>query len=428
MTQVLKQQKPLHVNPFKLSQPMGALLAFLGVKGCMPLMHGAQGCTNFTKVFFTRHFLDPIAMQTTAVNDMTAVIDDGGSGIAEAVETISQGLSPELVGLFSTGLTDTKGDDLKPASDAIAAPSVYVHTPDYEGGLESGFALTTQALMKQMIEPLEHVNHTKALLLPHVSLQPIEVEKIKELLEEFGYEAYALPDLSTSLDGHLGERQASLSGGGITLDQLKKLGDCGLVVSIGHSQKESANVFCKIQKGATHLHIDSIGGLTDCDQFIQQLMELSGIEPSARIKRWRSRLCDMMLDVHFITGKNRFVLMGEPDMLLGLSHSLAEVGGKIPLAVSSVSSPVLKDVKADRVLVGDMEDVEKAADEYDVVIGNYHAERMVKRLEKALVVRGYPNWERIGNQLTTDVLYEGSTYFLRELANVIIEERHFGTH
>ncbi|MGB5447064.1 MAG: nitrogenase iron-molybdenum cofactor biosynthesis protein NifN [Psychromonas sp.] len=428
MTQVINQKKPLHVNPFKLSQPMGALIAFLGVKGCMPLMHGAQGCTNFTKVFFTRHFCEPIALQTTAVNDMTAVVDGGGAGIAEAVETIGKSLTPELVGLFSTGLTETKGDDLKAASDAISFPSVYVNTPDYQGGFESGFALTTQALIKQMIEPVEQINSKKALLLPHVSLQPIEVEKIKDMLEEFGYETYALPDISTSLDGHLGEKQGSLSGGGITINDLKKLGDCGLIVSIGRSQKASAKVFQNIQKEVKHLHMDSIGGVTDCDLFVEKLMEVSGEEPSARIKRWRARLCDLMLDVHFITGKNRFVLMGEPDMLLGLSHILAEVGGKIPLAVSSVNSPVLKDIKADRVLIGDMEDVENAADEYDIVIGNFHAERMIKRLGKGYVVRGFPNWEQIGNQLTTDVLYEGSAYFLKELTNIIIEETHCGTH
>ena len=27
--------KPLHINPLKLSQPMGATLAFLGIKNCI---------------------------------------------------------------------------------------------------------------------------------------------------------------------------------------------------------------------------------------------------------------------------------------------------------------------------------------------------------------------------------------------------------
>ena len=38
-----KPVKPLQINPIRLTQPMGATLAFLGVDRCMPLMHGAGG-------------------------------------------------------------------------------------------------------------------------------------------------------------------------------------------------------------------------------------------------------------------------------------------------------------------------------------------------------------------------------------------------
>ena len=88
--------KPLQINPIKLSQPMGALLCFLGIKNCMPLMHGAQGCASFSKVFFTRHFSDPIAVQTTAVNDITAVIDGGDYSISEAVKNITKKVLPRV--------------------------------------------------------------------------------------------------------------------------------------------------------------------------------------------------------------------------------------------------------------------------------------------------------------------------------------------
>ena len=81
---IRKRQKPLQVNPFKLSQPMGATLAFLGIDRCMPLMHGGQGCTSFTKVFFTRHFCEPIAIQTSAVTDAIAVLDGGDFSIVES--------------------------------------------------------------------------------------------------------------------------------------------------------------------------------------------------------------------------------------------------------------------------------------------------------------------------------------------------------
>ena len=97
-----KSVKPLQVNPHKLSQPMGATLAFLGVDRCMPLMHGGQGCTSFTKVFYTRHFCEPIALQTTAVTDVTAVLDGGDYSIVESIKNIRKKVTPELIGLYAT--------------------------------------------------------------------------------------------------------------------------------------------------------------------------------------------------------------------------------------------------------------------------------------------------------------------------------------
>jgi nitrogenase molybdenum-iron protein NifN len=71
MTEILRRAKPLAVNPLKASQPIGAALAFLGLRGTIPMLHGSQGCTAFGKVFLVRHFprTDPAA-------------DDGdGSGV-----------------------------------------------------------------------------------------------------------------------------------------------------------------------------------------------------------------------------------------------------------------------------------------------------------------------------------------------------------
>ena len=74
MTNIIKRSKPLSVSPLKASQTLGAVLAFLGVDRAIPLMHGAQGCTAFSKIFFTRHFRDPIPVQTTAMDQISAVM------------------------------------------------------------------------------------------------------------------------------------------------------------------------------------------------------------------------------------------------------------------------------------------------------------------------------------------------------------------
>ncbi len=417
-----KPVKPLQVNPIRLTQPMGAALAFLGVDRCMPLMHGGMGCTSFTKVFLTRHFCEPIAIQTTAVIDVTAILDGGDTGIVEGVRNITRKVTPSLIGLHTTGLTETKGDDIRGVAKQVDYPLVYVNTTDYEGGLESGWGKTTKALIEQLVEPRSEIRRDKAVLLPHVSLQPIEVERLKEFVARFGFEVFALPDLSTSLDGHLGEKQSALSSGGITVEQIKDLADAALVISVGASMKLSAEALKTKNPSLRHIHCDHLQGQEATDTLVASLLAETGQdEPHDSIVRWRKRLQDAMLDSHFALGKTRLLVVGEPDFLAGACAALAEAGGRTTLAIATVDSPQLDDLPADRVMVGDLEDAENLCDSYDLIVGNFHCESLAHRCGKGLVLRGFPNWEVIGNQLKNDQLYEGGAYFLCEVANAAEE-------
>ena len=412
--------KPLHINPLKLSQPMGATLAFLGIKNCMPLMHGAQGCASFTKVLFTRHFNDPIAIQTTAVNDITAVIDGGDKGISEAVENITKKVTPDLVGLFTTGMTETKGDDIKGATLLLKEKQkmVYVHTPDFEGGLESGWSLSVQAIISQLIAPTTECKHDKVLLIPNVNLSPIEVEKLKEALELFDFDVLALPDLSDSLDGHLGVKQGALSSGGISVADIEKLGNAGLVISIGHSVKKCGELFKEKFAQSTHLHFDSLMGLEACDAFYAKIIEYTGSKSVPNtVKRWRARLQDVLLDTHFVIGKSNVVIADEPDSVYAMSKALQEVGANIKAFIAQ-RSPIQEHFTCD-IAVGDFEDVEYALDGAQMLIANFHGERIAHKHHKALIIRGFPNYEQVGIGLRHNILYEGSCHFLCEVNNLL---------
>lgn len=139
--------KPLTVNPLKVSQPMGASLAMLGISRAMPLEHGAQGCTAFSKVFFTRHFREPIPLQTTAMNHVVTVMG-ADEHIVQALRTIAEAERPDLIGLVTTGLSEIQGADIRRAIAAFREVHpdhrrvmvVPVNTPDTLGSLESGFA------------------------------------------------------------------------------------------------------------------------------------------------------------------------------------------------------------------------------------------------------------------------------------------------
>jgi len=411
----IMQTKPLHVNPLKLSQPMGATLAFLGVDGCMPLMHGAQGCASFTKVFFTRHFQDPIAIQTTAVTDITAVLDGGAKGITEAVENITKKVNPALIGLFTTGLTETKGDDIKGAASGLSLPVVYVNTPDYEGALESGWALSVSAMISQLTKPAQHTQKGKVALLPHVGMSALELERLKECIASFGLSVVALPDISLSLDGHLGEKQTALSSGGTTVEEIKELATCEALITVGASMEGCAKALRAKNPAITPLHVNHLGGLVATDSFIATLMALSGKTPTSAIKRWRARLQDALLDTHELLGGKNVALIGEPDEIAGYGALLQEAGAKLACVIGASASANLENFGG---VVGDFEDLEHRMEGVDVVVGNFHAKAIAKRFGVPLVVRGFPSWGTVGAPLCNSVLYEGGAQSLFCVANL----------
>ena len=163
-------------------------------------------------------------------------------------------------------------------------------------------------------------------------------------------------------------------------------------------------------------------GLKATDSLVGHLMGLTGKQPSERLKRWRLRHQDAMIDSHFSVGRKRFILAGEPDRIVDMAAAIAEAGGTIVALVASTPSKSLENSVAEICLVGDLSDVEDMIEQCDVLITNYHGERIVRRHGKVIVLRGFPILEQIGVQHTVDVLYEGGTHLLVEVANAIITD------
>ncbi len=124
-TTVRRRSKALSVSPLKASATIGASLAFMGIDRAMPLMHGAQGCTAFGKVFFVRHFREPIPLQTTAMDQISSVMG-ADENIVEALKAICGKHKPSLIGLPTTGLAETQGSDIRGSGEGLprrATPS-----------------------------------------------------------------------------------------------------------------------------------------------------------------------------------------------------------------------------------------------------------------------------------------------------------------
>jgi nitrogenase molybdenum-iron protein NifN len=430
MATVTTSHKACTVNPLKMSQPIGAALAFMGLNHCMPTLHGSQGCTSFGLVLFVRHFREMIPMQTTAMNEVTTILG-GMDNIEQAIMNIWERAKPDIIGLASTGLTETKGDDVDAYLKLIRAkhpeiadmPVVYVSTPDYQGAFQDGWAKAVVCIVKAMAEPCQIKQIDRVNILPGSHLTPGDIEEIREIVQAFGLNPVFIPDISDSLDGHIPDDFTPTTLGGTTLDELRTMGAARATIAIGE-QMCAAAIELETKTGVPYTVFDRLTGLEANDRFLQYLSELSGKPVPIKYRRQRSQLQDAMLDAHFFTGGTKVAIGAEPDLLWSLGSLLAEMGCEIAAAVTTTHSPILEKFPAKVVLIGDLEDLETRAKECDLLITHSHGRQMAARLNIPFLRYGVPTFDRLGAAHKVTVGYRGTMDFVFELGNTFLADEH----
>lgn len=425
-------KKAVSVNPLKVSRPLGGTLALQGFYRAMPLIHGSQGCAAFIKALMTRHYREPIAVQTSALQEMN-VIFGADKCMVEALDAIRDKHRPDIIGVFSTSLTEVAGDDLignvrayikdRQIQDSLIVP---VPLPDYQGSLESGYALAVESVVTELLtQRKEQLQYrpvcNRVNLLPGAHLTPGDVTELKDILASFGLEVIAIPDLSTSLSGHLLSGFSPLSRGGIRLDSLYQMSTAELTIAIGASMERTAQ---KIEKfaGIPYRLFPSVTGLKACDEFFRFLQSISRQPVPVRYRLQRENLLDCMLDAHFYYAGSSAVVALEPDHLFSVAGLLKELGVELRGLVSTESSPVLSQLE-EEVWIGDLGDLEEMAAGADLWISNSHGNQGARRKGVPFVAIGFPVFDQLGASLLTGVGYRGTTEMIIKFANPLVRER-----
>lgn len=426
MAAVVESKKACAVNPLKMSQPLGASLAFLGLDACMPVMHGSQGCTSFGLVLLVRHFKEAIPLQTTAMNEVTSILG-GYDNIEAALLNIRKRAAPKIIAICSTGLTETKGDDVdgyivtvrKRKPELAGTEIVYVSTPDYVGAFEDGYKHAVTAIIRTLVKPLPP-KPDQVTLLPGSHLSPADIDELREIIEAFGLSVVVLPDVSGSLDGHIPPDWRGTTLGGTTLEQIRATGASALTIGVGEQTREGALALQEI--AGTPLEIfERLTGLECNDRFLQRLAQLSGRAVPPKYRRQRSQLLDAMLDGHFYTGGINVAIGAEPDLLLAVGGLLHDMGAELRCCISTTKSASHALLPAQQVILGDLEDLEQGAKDCDLLITHAHGRQAAQRLGKPLLRVGFPVFDRIGNANRCQVGYRGTMALVFEIANLMLE-------
>ncbi|GGB94633.1 nitrogenase iron-molybdenum cofactor biosynthesis protein NifN [Marinobacterium zhoushanense] len=433
MAEINKRKKALAVSPLKASQTMGAALAYLGFNRSMPLMHGSQGCTAFAKVFFVRHFREPIPLQTTAMDQVSSIMG-ADDNIVEALKTISEKQKPALIGLCSTGLAETQGCDLNgavgtfrrrhPEFDKVAVVSA--NTPDFSGCFETGYALALKGIIESLVPESDRAGRRQRQVnvLCGSFLTPGDLEYICDTIESFGLRPLLIPDLSGSLDGHLpSEEYSPLTTGGLTLDELATCVESRATLVIGASLVESGQLL-EQRSGVKSYNFSHLHTLQMVDRWLMTLAEISGSEVPGRWRKHRAQLQDAMLDTHFMLGQLRVAIAADPDLLLAMHDLVVSMGAEVVTAVASARGPALTELALPQVQIGDLEDLEQDAREYraELLIGNSHLAETSHRLHAPHLRAGFPQYDYVGGFQRVWCGYRGIQQTLFDIANLKLSQ------
>ncbi|MGA8891676.1 MAG: bifunctional nitrogenase iron-molybdenum cofactor biosynthesis protein NifEN [Anaeromyxobacteraceae bacterium] len=417
--------KAATVNPQKNSPALGATLAYLGVDGMLALLHGAQGCSTFIRLQLSRHFKESVALNSTAMSEDSAIFG-GWNNLKAGVTRVIEKFRPAVVGVMTSGLTETMGDDVRAAlaqlraerPDLDATPVVWASTPDYCGSLQEGYAAAVEALVTSLAEGGERIPD-QVNLLPGAHLTPADVEELTGIVEAFGFRAITIPDTANALDGHVDDVVSPLSTGGVTVDRIRLAGRSVATLYVGDSLARAARAL-QDRHGVPAFGTNAVTGLAEVDHLVATLSALSGRSVPETLRRARSRLLDAMVDSHYQFGGKKVALALEADALKAMTGFLAGMGCDVRVALSATRTPGLHDLPCADVRVGDLEDLEAAARGMDLLVANSNGRQAAAAAGvKAHLRAGYPVFDRLGAHARVWAGYRGTQNLVFEVANLL---------
>ena len=435
----ITERKALMINPAKTCQPIGAMYAAFGIKGCLPHSHGSQGCCAYHRSTLTRHYKEPISASTSSFTEGASVFG-GQANLVQAINNIFTVYEPDVIAVHTTCLSETIGDDLPQIFDkaqkekkipegktVLGAP-----TPSYVGSHVTGFSNMVKA-MAALAEPGGKKNG-KVNVIPGW-VEPCDMEEIKRITSLMGVKINMFPDTSGVLNGPLNGEYHMFPDGGAKIDDIKDSGNSIGTLALGEwCSADAARLLdtkCKVPCSI----LDMPFGLKATDRFVDALRTVAGISIPDEIMSERGKLVDMISDMHqWLYGK-KVALVGDPDQLIAMTEFLVSIdmcpvhvitgtpGKKFEKRIKEITSEmgyeVNVKVKGDMFLLHQLIKNEPV----DLIIGNTYCKYIARDEDIPFVRWGFPILDRQGHQHFPTVGYMGGLRLLEKILGVLLDRK-----
>ncbi|QOX64819.1 nitrogenase cofactor biosynthesis protein NifB [Anoxybacterium hadale] len=434
----------LNVNQCKMCMPMGSVSAFYGIKGCMTLLHGSQGCSTYIRRHMATHYNEPVDIASSSLTEQGTVFG-GEKNLVKGLENLISLYHPQVIGVATTCLAETIGEDLPrmiqdfyithPEHNVKIIP---VSSCGYSGTQYEGFFAALRAILQYT--EMETAKHKKVNIITGM-ISPADTRYLKDLLNQLGTDYILLPDLSENLDGSYQAVYDRLPQGGTSLSDISKMAGSRLTIELStlNSEAYSPGKYLNETYGVPLVRCSMPVGLRDTDAFIGHLLEKDSTIPAEVLKE-RGRYLDAMVDSHKYNGEGKAVVFGEPDFVYsmvrlclenGITPVVTATGAKCDALESTLRDQIHQVADAffidDFVIADtcDFDHIEAYASKYDanLMIGSSDGRRIEEKMEIPLIRCAFPIHDHVGGQRTRTLGYEGSMMLLDKITNTILSRK-----
>ncbi len=430
-------------NACKLCKPLGACLAFKGIEGTVPFLHGSQGCATYMRRYIISHYNEPVDIASSSLSEKHAVYG-GGPNLKTGLTNVTEKYRPRMIGIATTCLTETIGDDVSMYLDQYQKENrknkempdfVNVSTPSYSGTHMEGFH---EAVYQVVSQRAAGGSATRTINLLPGFVSSADYRWLMEVMADFGLDCTMLPDLSATMDGPALLEYEKVPTGGTPLAAIKAMGRSRATIEFGRTvaDHESAGAVLaeKFEVGNYRLGLPI--GIEETDRFFNLLCELSGRDIPEKYEGERGRLVDAYVDGHkYIFGK-KAIVYGEEDLVVGISAFLAEIGifpvlcasggtsGRLGKSIVEVTGDIL--ATQPEIHEGmDFFDIAEMAEalEPDLIVGHSKGYPLARKMNIPLIRVGFPIHDRVGGQRVLHLGYNGAQQLFDTITNAVIAQK-----
>lgn len=438
------------INPIFTCQPCGAQFASIGIKDCIGIVHGGQGCVMFVRLLISQHFKESFEIASSSVHEDGAVFG-AVKRVEEAVDVLLMRYPDiKVIPIISTCSTEIIGDDIEGVVTKLNAgllkekyPGrevhlIPIHTPSFVGSMVTGYDV---AVLDFIIYFAKKTEPSKKLNLITGWVNPGDVTALKHLLAKMQVDATVLFEIE-NFDSPLMPYGNFVSHGDTTVEDLVGTANAIGTIALNRYEGGKAALYLEKEFGVPAIIGPTPIGIRNTDTFLHNLKTMTGRPIPESLVRERGIALDAITDVaHMFLADKKVAIYGNPDLAIGIAEFCLDLGMKpVLLLLGDDNTGYKKDprIKAlqenvdfpmEIVTNADLWELENRIKneglELDLILG--HSKGRFSAIDNNIpMVRvGFPTYDRAGLHRYPVVGYAGAMWLAEQMANTIFTDMEY---